>query len=165
MKILNDINLNKNKLENTTVLITEGGTGATSAEQALQNLSGVNIKLVWKNPQPSSPTIQSDITGLSGLSNAEDGDLALLVVRMSTSDNREKSFIGIVDGDYSVIHCDFVYPSNGKISAFYRRALVDIKNQKLSLLASWQTTPNEDVISNDACIPLSLYIIKNINEE
>lgn len=38
MKVLNNLDLNEHKLENTTVLITEGGTGANTASNARENL-------------------------------------------------------------------------------------------------------------------------------
>lgn len=38
MKIPNNINLNDNKLENTTVLVTEGETGANTKASARDNL-------------------------------------------------------------------------------------------------------------------------------
>ena len=53
MKILNDINLNKNNIDNTIIGITEGGTNASSAVDARENLKILTMTESAYNSLPS----------------------------------------------------------------------------------------------------------------
>ena len=133
--------------------IITGGTGAKTAEEALANLGGISMELVWENASPSSEfaaqTIELDLSKYTHV---------LAVFKFATTTAYYISHIGI-NGIRSLVSFSYGSIASG-IYAPYRNFLVQTTG--ITFGSAWNPVANTVTQSDLYLIPYRVYGIKGV---
>ena len=141
-----------------TLAINHGGTGKTTAAEALANLGGISIKKLWTNSSPASSfsakKISIDLT---------DYQAAIIIYRYGTSTNRVNSLILPVSSSGGLL----IHAGNFSSASAYIfiRNVTDIDTTGITFGDSYRRSLNSSTAasaSNDYCYPVEIYGIKGI---
>lgn len=148
MRLYDILSLLAQKVE-AVIPITRGGTGETTATEALSALGGVSIINLWDNPSPTSAfEAQTKAFDLSGYD--------WVAIRIS-----KKVFIcgfGTESMDYMVHTAARVYLNSRQVTVT-RSNIVFGSNYEANFASSAQTSPS---VTNGNNIPISIYGIRGI---
>ena len=135
--------------------IETGGTGANNAEQALMNLGGMSMKLLWENANPTSSfTAQTISLDLS--------EYTHLIIKVKLLDAGERAFsFTLVKKDGSKTPLVYANGGNAGVQLRYRNATaVDTGvNFTNAYYASGATAES---VNNGVAIPIEIYGIKGV---
>ncbi len=130
-----------------TVPVENGGTGADNENEALSNLKGVRIDLLWTNASPTSNfSAQTLNLGLSSY------DAYIVVARHSTG---QANAVSVTQKTVSSIRL-VDYEHTGTVNLFSRVA--DYTSGSLKFYDGWKN----DIKDNSILIPVYIYGIKGV---
>lgn len=139
--------------EDGVIPISKGGTGKTTALEALLALGGIQIKKLWENASPTSninvQVLSADTSGCTHWA---------VLANMLTSGNRHKLFLART-GDTIII--DFAYGNASKTINYYR-GMTYTSNSKIQVESGYASTPSSDAANQGVCIPIAIYGIKGV---
>lgn len=137
-------------VEGDVIPVSKSGTGAKTAEEALANLGGVSINLLWQNASPTSnmaaQTLTIDLTGYS--------HIMIIAKDYTSSDDYQVEIIPNVINAGTI----FVYIGNALDYKYWRRIQITASD-KINVANG---VKGASTIDNQECIPYQIYGLKGV---
>lgn len=146
-------------VEGDVIPVSKSGTGAKTAEEALANLGGISVKLLWINASPTSEFTEQDIT-----IDMSEYDFIGVLVRDATTSALTKLFTTRnTVGD--ALHTAMPWTStntNTRITNRVRRITIASQNILRFGTGIFASHASAQTTDNASCIPLAIYGIKGV---
>lgn len=150
---LNGVNITAiKKVYKTWALpITQGGTGKTTAAEALENLGGTSLTKIWENASPTSSFLAQTLT-INTLSNY---DWYVIIYKFYATLNYALAEFGAV-GNGTIINM-------ADAGSIYRRNVdCSANNLTISEMNGVRVSSAADISDNKYLVPVTIYGVKGV---
>lgn len=143
--------------EGGVIPISKGGTGKTTALEALLALGGIQIKKLWQNASPTSNFGAQNVT-----LDLSDGEAVLIKCRIATNTTETACYIGFV-GETILMNNVYNLTNNGTVPGdCVRTATIATNRITFSTGYSKDHTDTNAVSRPAMMVPYMVYVIKGV---